>query len=278
VNLEVEKCRDIAKRVMMKKGNFNQFSDRFLSILSLVVFISLSVQVRGTVKDSTNPSKLSSQDYAHGGKRSSEAARRVIPRLETEMYKSGVAVGNPVFIRVIKQTRELEVWLMNKQTKKYQEFKTYRIMGMSGKLGPKQFEGDMQAVEGFYNISRNSLNAQSRFHLSFNLGYPNRYDRAHGRTGFALMVHGNRVSAGCYAMTDYYVEEIYTLCSEALRNGQGSIAVHCFPFRMTDEKLKASQSSKWYGFWKNLKTGYDVFEKKQVPPKVGVSGRAYTFK
>ncbi len=262
----------------MKKLTSNKLAQCILCLVCVFAFAGSTVVGVARVIDTTNPSELSERDYANGAKRSAEAARRVIPRLKQEMFETGVAVGNPVFIRVIKQTRELEVWVLNKKTKKYQEFKRYRIMAMSGSLGPKIYEGDMQAVEGFYSVGRRSLNPQSRFHLSFNLGYPNRYDRAHGRTGHSLMVHGNRVSAGCLAMSDYYVEEIYTLCAAALRNGQGSVPVHCFPFRMTEGNLKRMKDHQYYGFWRNLKTGYDAFEKNKVPPKVSVSGRNYIFR
>jgi Flp pilus assembly protein TadD len=77
------------------------------------------------------------------------------------------------------------------------------------------------------------MNPRSQFHLSFNLGYPNAYERAQGWTGSALMVHGACASIGCYAMTDAAIEEIYTLVERALIGGQGRVPVHAFPFRMT---------------------------------------------
>jgi murein L,D-transpeptidase YafK len=262
----------------MKKLTSNNLTIWVLCIACLFTFAGSSAIGVAKVIDTTNPSELSERDYANGAKRAADAAKRVTPRLTQEMFQTGIAVGNPVFIRVIKQTRVLEVWLLNKETKKYQEFKKYRIMGMSGKLGPKVFEGDMQAPEGFYSVGRRALNPQSRFHLSFNLGYPNRYDRAHARTGHSLMVHGNHVSAGCLAMTDYYVEEIYTLCAAAIKNGQISVPVHIFPFRMTDFNLKEMEENQWHSFWKNLKTGYDAFEENNVPPSVKVSGKKYVFR
>jgi murein L,D-transpeptidase YafK len=262
----------------MKKLTSNKLAKGLLCIMCLFLFTGSSVTVMAKQIDTTNPSELSEKDYANGSKRAADAAQRVIPRLKQEMFETGIAVGNPVFIRVFKQTREFEVWMLNKQTKKYQEFKRYRIMGMSGDLGPKVFEGDMQAPEGFYSVGRPALNPQSRFHLSFNLGYPNRYDRAHGRTGHSLMVHGNQVSAGCFAMTDYFIEEIYTLCAAAIENGQASVSVHSFPFRMTDAKMREVKDHQWYSFWKNLKAGYDAFEKNKVPPSVKVSGKQYLVK
>ena len=256
---------------------------KFTSIISIAFIgialgMSLTPNLSLAATDATNPSELSQGDYASGKKRAAEAAKRVIPRLKTEMHKTGVAVGNPVFIRVFKHERELEVWVYNKVTKRYQEFKRYHIHGISGRLGPKVYEGDLQAVEGFYTVGKWSLNPQSRFHLSFNLGYPNKYDKAHKRTGHSLMVHGNRVSAGCLAMTDYNIEEIYTLCDQALKYGQKSVQVHNFPFRMTEANMKQMKASEWYGFWQNLKTGYDLFEKSKLPPTVSVKGKRYVFK
>ena len=149
---------------------------------------------------------------------------------------------------------------------------------MSGELGPKLKEGDGQAPEGFYFVPPSHMNPKSRFHLSFNLGYPNAYDRANGRTGSALMVHGGQASVGCFAMTDPKVEEIYALAEAALRNGQRFFRVHSFPFRMTDGNLARHPASRWQPFWLNLKEGYDFFEDSGLPPDVVVGNMRYSFK
>ena len=98
------------------------------------------------------------------------------------------------------------------------------------------------------------------------------------RTGTYIMIHGNECSVGCLAMTDAKIEEIYTLCDAALTNGQPYFRVHLFPFRMTPERLSAAAGQPWEDFWKNLKQGYDLFEKNRVPPVVEVEGLRYTFK
>jgi murein L,D-transpeptidase YafK len=122
------------------------------------------------------------------------------------------------------------------------------------------------------------MNPLSNYHLSFNLGYPNSYDRLHGRTGSALMVHGSCVSIGCYAMTDKGIEEIFTLADAALCNGQPFFRVHIFPFPMTEENMRKHVNSKWYEFWKNLKEGYDFFEEGgHNPPNVEVKNKQYVF-
>lgn len=209
-------------------------------------------------------------------KRSREAILRAGPGLIEDLEQKTLEFGAPVFIRIFKEERQLELWVKGKE--RYVIFRSYKIAAMSGTLGPKQKEGDRQAVEGFYFVPPGMMNPNSRFHLSFNLGYPNAYDRAHHRTGSALMVHGDRVSIGCFAMTDPKIEEIYTLCDAALRNGQLGFAVHCFPFRMTEANMEKHSASKWIPFWRNLKTGHDWFERMGNPPKVQVKDKRYLFK
>ena len=189
------------------------------------------------------------------------------------LKRNGIAKGAPVFIRIFKQESELELWAEGGN--EYVLVKRYPICKWSGKLGPKLKEGDLQSPEGFYGVTPDRLNPNSRFHLSFNVGFPNEYDKAHGRTGSFLMVHGNCVSIGCYAMTDPGIEEIYGTVEAALTAGQPSVQVHIFPFKMTAKNLRAHENSKWIGFWRNLKQGYDAFEMRRRPPKITVDGRLY---
>ena len=187
----------------------------------------------------------------------------------------GGAFGDPVFIRIFKWEAQLEVWM--KTGERYALLRTYRICRLSGLLGPKLKEGDRQSPEGFYYVNKSRLNPNSRFHLAFNIGYPNSYDRAHGRTGSALMVHGNCVSVGCFAMTDEKIEEIYELVERALEKGQKIVRVHIFPFRMSREQMEEYRYHPWYSFWENLKEGYDYFERWHLPPDVRVEKGLYVF-
>jgi len=154
-------------------------------------------------------------------------------------------------------------------------FKTYPICSYSGGLGPKLEQGDRQSPEGFYLVSQDQLNPRSKYYLAFNMGFPNAYDRAYGRTGANLMVHGDCTSSGCYAMTDAVIEEIFILAREALQAGQPAFQVQAFPFRMTPANMTAHKDDKWYDFWKNLKEGYDYFEISRLPPKVAVCEKRY---
>ncbi|MEQ8824198.1 MAG: murein L,D-transpeptidase family protein [Filomicrobium sp.] len=188
--------------------------------------------------------------------------------------RKGMQVGAPMFIRVFKEESELEVWKARDDGRFY-HYKTYPICNWSGGLGPKLKQGDKQAPEGFYTVAKHQMNPNSSFHVSFNLGYPNAYDKAHSRTGNYLMVHGKCRSAGCYAMTDALMEEIYALARESFRAGQPSFQVHAFPFRMTEANMQRHRKHKWYRFWRTLKTGYDHFELHRIPPNVEVCERRY---
>jgi murein L,D-transpeptidase YafK len=206
--------------------------------------------------------------------RAEKAAARVTPGLQRDLAPLGLSLGAPAFVRIFKREGELELWLGGKDGG-YRLFRTYPICNFSGQLGPKRRQGDNQAPEGFYRVARGQLNPASSYHLSFNLGYPNAYERAHGYTGDFLMVHGNCVSIGCYAMGDPAIEEIYTVVEAALRAGQPAFDVQAFPFRLDDAALAAERASPWFDFWSELKPGYDAFERTRRPPRVSVRERRY---
>lgn len=234
---------------------------RRISLARTVVFLSAAIAV------SCMPAPAQS--------RAARAAARVKPNLQAELAEQGLAWGAPIFIRIFKRPAELEIWAQDAD--QFKLFKTYPICTYSGDLGPKLQQGDHQAPEGFYFIRAHQLNPASSYHLSFNLGYPNAYDRAHSRTGDYLMVHGDCVSIGCYAMTDPAIEEIYTLLSAALEAGQPFVRVHIFPFPLTDKALGRHKDSKWNKFWNNLAEGYRWFEEHKFPPNVEVRNKRYTF-
>ncbi len=214
------------------------------------------------------------------GDRFGEVKGRVAPRLSGALADAGLELGAPVFMRVFKEEAVLELWVRGGASGRYRLFRSYPICAYSGGLGPKLAEGDRQAPEGFYAVGREQMNPRSRFHLSFDLGFPNAYDRLHGRTGSFLMVHGACVSTGCYAMTDPLIEEIYTLADAALAAGQERFQVHCFPFRMSGERMReaVAEGGAWVDFWRGLEGGYLAFESARVPPRVDVApGGNYRF-
>lgn len=199
-------------------------------------------------------------------------ASRLMP-LQASLREKGFELGAPIFIRIFKETSELEVWIKKGET--YSLFKNYPICKYSGYLGPKLKEGDRQAPEGIYKVEPNQLNPLSDSHLSFNLGFPNSFDLAHNRTGSYLMVHGGCGSIGCYAMTDPAIEEIYLMVEAALVKGQKQVQVHALPFRFSAGKLEENAQNQWIDFWKELASIDDLFEKSKRIPQVNVVGTHY---
>ncbi len=200
-----------------------------------------------------------------------------IKEIKSQMTYKSMSINNPMLIRAFKSEMKLELWVRNNQSKKYDLFKTYNVCKKSGSLGPKKKEGDLQTPEGFYNVNQGRLNPNSKYFLSFNIGYPNEYDRSHGRTGSNLMIHGDCVSAGCLAMTNESISEIYTIIEENFKSGNESIPVNIYPFRMTSENMAFRRLYKSYKFWKNLKQGYDFFEKHNIPAHATASNGRYVF-
>ena len=202
-----------------------------------------------------------------------EVRAAVTAPLTHAMHKKGLEFGAPVFLRIFKEEAELELWVQAGDT--FRLFKTYPICNHSGDLGPKLREGDRQSPEGFYKVGLGALNPNSSYHLSFNLGFPNAYDRANGRTGSYLMVHGDCLSIGCYAMTDPAIEEIYVLVEAALNQGQGSFDVHAFPFRMSADRMAQAQGHRWYDYWADMQPVFEAFETTRQVPQVALDDSRY---
>jgi murein L,D-transpeptidase YafK len=192
------------------------------------------------------------------------------------MKDKSTSPAEPMLIRIYKKEAELEVWKRS-SSGRFVRVKTFPICRWSGQLGPKRKEGDRQAPEGFYAVIASQMNPKSRHYLSFDTGFPNAYDRAHGSTGSALMVHGTCSSAGCYAMTDAAMSEIYALMRETFRGGLKAVQLHAYPFRMTAENLVRHRLDANIAFWRQLKEGSDRFEATGEELVVSVSAGRYTF-
>ncbi|MFD2255367.1 murein L,D-transpeptidase family protein [Luteolibacter algae] len=214
---------------------------------------------------------------AHGQVRETDIITEAGVSMKDALAEKKLRIGSPVFIRAFKEQRVLELFLKSEISGEFELFREYPIAAASGELGPKFAEGDGQVPEGFYYVGPRAMNPNSNYHLSFNIGYPNKYDRAHDRTGSFIMIHGGSASIGCLAMTDEKIEEIYSLCHAAHEGGQAYFRVHIFPFRMTGERMKEAAGDEHYAFWENLKAGYDYFEEKHLPPNVKVRNKAYVF-
>ncbi|MDX8445678.1 murein L,D-transpeptidase family protein [Mesorhizobium captivum] len=205
-----------------------------------------------------------------------EANKPLPDKILADMKAKGMVRTSSVMARIFKEEGKLEIWKA-KTNGRYDLVASYDICKWSGKLGPKYTEGDRQAPEGFYTVRPSQMNPRSNYHLSFNIGYPNTYDRANGRTGTNLMVHGACSSSGCYSMTDAQIEQIYAFGRDAFQGGQTEFQIQAFPFRMTAANMARYRNDPNYEFWKMLKVGYDNFEITKVPPKVDVCEKRYVF-
>ncbi|MCC6780130.1 MAG: murein L,D-transpeptidase [Hyphomicrobiales bacterium] len=207
-----------------------------------------------------------------GGRHLQPLSEKMLADIESR----NMAPESPILVRIFKEESELEVWKEDR-TGKFALLRTYPVCRWSGELGPKIKEGDRQAPEGFYTITPGLMNPNSNYYLAINTGFPNAYDRANGRTGAFLMIHGDCSSRGCYAMTDEQIAEIYSLARESFFGGQKSFQIQAMPFRMTALNMARHRNSPHMAFWKMLKQGYDHFEVTRHEPKVDVCERRYVF-
>lgn len=117
----------------------------------------------------------------------------------------------------LKTERTIQVWVSGDDGK-WTHLRDYPILGMSGVLGPKLKEGDLQVPEGLYRVE--SLNPNSLYHLALRVNFPNSQDRLWGKQdgrtelGSDIMIHGKTCSIGCLAMGDEAAEDLFVLAAE----------------------------------------------------------------
>jgi murein L,D-transpeptidase YafK len=216
------------------------------------------------------------EDSLTGGGSAMRAYHPIPPETLALMRNKGTDQNSAVLIRTYKKEAELEIWKMRADGH-YTHLKTFPMCRWSGQLGPKVREGDRQVPEGFYSITPGQMNPNSAYYLSFNVGYPNAYDRAMGHTGGSIMVHGVCSSAGCFSMTDEQIAEIYAIAREGFNGGQRAIQMQSYPFHMTPENMAKYRADPNIAFWKQLKEGSDNFEVSKAEVNVGVCGKHYVF-
>lgn len=126
----------------------------------------------------------------------------------------------PEVTRVLVFKNERTMYLMHHDT----ALKTYKINLGFAPEGHKEKYGDGKTPEGSYTINRK--NPDSEFHLSLGISYPDNNDRslaseAGNDPGGDIFIHGGPVerrdrrkadwTAGCIAVTDREIEDIYAM-------------------------------------------------------------------
>lgn len=128
-------------------------------------------------------------------------------------------------ILVDKSDRTLVLFVQGKQIARYE-----RIRFGDAPTGHKRYEGDEKTPEGTYTI--NGRNANSRYHLSLRISYPNAADRAHAKAqakspGGDIFIHGQpnmspveRLSYdwtdGCIAVSNSEIEQIWKIVPDGI--------------------------------------------------------------
>jgi murein L,D-transpeptidase YafK len=187
----------------------------------------------------------------------------------------GLKLGSPVFIRVYKQTSEMQLWVQ--QGPRFILYKTYGICRWSGGLGPKFYEGDRQSPEGLYRITSSDLIVNARWDRAMNINYPNSFDVLNGRSGSHILIHGKCGSIGCFAIRDQNVEEVYGAVRAALHNGQAYVPVLSLPFRFTSLTPSKEDSLRLNDFWIDLRRADFLFERDKLPPIAYICDGRYYF-
>lgn len=201
---------------------------------------------------------------------------RVEDSLRKELKEKGFQwPAKYMYVRSFKHEKQLEVWLKNDWSEKFELFKVYKVCATSGTFGPKRKEGDKQIPEGFYYI--NEFKPNSNYHLALGLNYPNVSDAIlsdQHKPGGDIYIHGNCVTIGCLPLTDSLIEQVYYLASVVKDQGQDFIPVHIFPVRYDNASAmkqfvsKAKSKRGVEEFAQQIQDAYEFFEDTHQLPAI----------
>jgi hypothetical protein len=196
-----------------------------------------------------------------------DAGERIAARFE----QAGVDFPpQRVQLIALKESRRLELWAYSEQ--RWRFIHDYAIFAASGEAGPKLREGDKQVPEGFYRIV--GLNPNSHFHLSMRLNYPNAFDWVQAgledrqRPGSNIYIHGSAWSAGCLAIGNHYIEELFYLVG---RLGIDQAAVLIVPYDFRRRAIAATEEPVWLDeLYRYLKLRLAKFPLSEKRPGCGI--------
>jgi murein L,D-transpeptidase YafK len=177
-----------------------------------------------------------------------------------------------MLLRAFKQDKTLEMWAASEAGEALAHVTTFEICAISGTLGPKRKQGDLQVPEGFYTLD--GWEAPDKHFLSLLVSYPNASDRILGRSGDPggdIMIHGRCHSKGCLSMSDEGITEIFVAVNAFQKSG-GTVALHVFPARDMGALVAGTADPALRAFWENLGEGLAWFERDHRLPAVAVDG------
>ena len=126
--------------------------------------------------------------------------------------------SGPEVTGIVVKKSERKMYLLNGN----QPLEIYDVALGSDPIGHKHFEGDGKTPEGQYFITHR--NANSQFHLSLGISYPNEADKAYAAAlgkdpGGDIFIHGESPypsgkqdwTVGCIAVTNREMDVIYAM-------------------------------------------------------------------
>lgn len=170
-----------------------------------------------------------------------------------------------IYLRIFKKEKQLEVWASDNLI--YTLIKTYSFTAFSGKLGPKQKEGDLQIPEGFYLLEK--FNPASNYYLSMKVNYPNNADKKRNKDqpkiGGDIFIHGSNKTIGCVPIGDDNIAELYWLCAKQY-SVNTKIPIHIFPCKMEKKEVDnlVEKNPQWENLWKSMQPMYLFFQSHKM--------------
>lgn len=209
----------------------------FVLALALVGSYVARYQIRAAV----TPVQVAIMGRATVEERLAEHGPSARARLQARFAAAGASYPpQSIVLAGFKQEKVLHLYALGeKNTPRFVH--SYPVLAASGQLGPKLAEGDRQVPEGIYRVE--SLNPNSRFHLSLRLDYPNQFDRARAQEegrrelGGDIMIHGAASSIGCLAIGDPAIEELFVLIADV---GRENVSVILSPLDLRTSPLPAA--------------------------------------
>ncbi len=204
----------------------------------MVVALAAGYAARDEIRAALTPARIALMGPATVEDRVAEHGIAARSRLAPYFESAGVPYPpERLVLAGFKQEKVLELYASD-GSGGLRFIRSYPVLAESGQLGPKLAEGDRQVPEGLYRIE--SLNPNSRFHLSLRMDYPNQFDRARaeeeGRRelGGDIMIHGAAASVGCLAIGNPGIEELFVLVPDV---GRQNVSVVLSPVDLRRSSL-----------------------------------------